>query len=124
MAVQAARGGPRFLACYTCQREKVPGCGDEGQGVVVVCPCVGQGDWACCGAGCGSCWGHGANRCCGWLAVCAGCCDAVRGFAVRFGFGFGSGSAAAAFFSGSASSAALLCPGAGACKACAVSGGG
>src|SRR4029079_12875820 len=115
---------PGFLACYACQREKVPGCGDDGQGAVVDCPCVGQGDWACCGAGCGFCWGHGAICCCGWLAACAGCCDALRGFAARFGFGFGSSSDAAAFFSGSASSAALFCSAAGACKACAVSGGG
>ena len=36
---------PRTGACATgCQREKVPGCGDEGHGsVALLCPCAGQG---------------------------------------------------------------------------------
>ena len=103
----------QVLACHIIQREKVPGCGDEGQGAVVVCPCAGQGDWACCGAGCGFCWGQGAIGCgcCGWLTACWG---AVRGFAARFGFGFGCDSAAV--FWDSASSALLL-SGIGACNA-------
>ena len=103
-----------FSPCYTCQREKVPGCGDDGQGAVVVCPAPATVIGAVACAAVGSAGAMAPFAGCGWPAACAGCCDAVRGLRRASALVFGSGSAAAAFFSGSASSAALFCPGAGA----------
>src|SRR5262245_29553343 len=106
------------------QREKVPGCGEDGHGAAaLVCPCgAGHADWAC---GCAGCWsGHGAGCCCcvGETVTGVGC-DAVRGFGARFGFGLGSsGSAATVFLSGSAAAASLPCSADG--GTCAASAGG
>src|SRR5262249_43190193 len=107
--------GQAHWALRARQREKVPGCGEEGQGdVVVACPCAGHGDDSvfCCAGGC-ACCGQGA----GCTVACVGGGEVGFGFATRFGLGLGFGSDLAALDA----AVALLCSGA---RDCAASGGG